>query len=196
MKKSALFFLCAFLLSCSSTGPKSALDHLATALENNNPSAFIGQFDMQAYAKNEIANMTRNDNALNVINSFGKLLGLGNVDDLISSIVDVKSQLDANFTRQVVSGELVAQCRVATTPDCPWEPASLRSASVIEINPQAAIAKVTTPARLTSWICLHKIDDKWLVVGKAVLEAEARAIALEPASAPARPASDQKKLSI
>ncbi|MDE7370156.1 MAG: hypothetical protein K2N07_00120, partial [Desulfovibrio sp.] len=51
-------------------------------------------------------------------------------------------------------------------------------ATVVELGEDAAIAKVTTPARLTSWLALRKVGGRWLVVGRAAMEQTARQYAL------------------
>ena len=73
----------------------------------------------------------------------------------------------------VGTGELVAQCTRSQSPDCPWEPQALKKAEVKELGTDAAIARVTTPANMTSWLALRKVGEKWLIVGKAVLEDQA-----------------------
>lgn len=167
-----------FLAACEASGPQKTLDEMASALENNNPSLFLSQVEMGDYAKNYVKNYTRDDLALNSINQFSNMLGLGGIDSLINSIVDIKSSLANQFERGVASGEMIAQCATATTPDCPWVPQSLRDARIIQVGEGAAIAKITTPARLTSWLALRQFGKNWLVVGHAVLEANARECAL------------------
>lgn len=178
-----------FLLgACENSGPKSALDNMAQALKNNSPAEFLAQMDLKAFAANHLKNMTENDTALSSLNALGKAFGLGNIDSFIGNLVDVQGSLQEQFERGVASGELMAQCRRAETPDCPWVPESLASAPVIEVGSNAAIAKVTTPTRLTSWLALHKNGEKWEVVGQAVLESRARAYALAAGSPkPAEP---------
>lgn len=167
--------LCILLLgACMATGPQKALNGIADALAKNNSAAFLSHIDMQAFAANHIRNVTRNDEALNSINALGQLFGLGNLDDLIGNLVDMQKKLADQFNRGVASGELVAECAQSTTADCPWVPASLREAAITELGPDAAIAKITTPAKITSWLALHKIGDSWQIVGQAVLEATAR----------------------
>lgn len=191
------------LFACSSSGPQKALDEVAKAMDDNNSQAFLAHVDMDAWANNYIKSLTENDAALSSINDltkmFGlgklsditKMFGLGNLDDLINSVVDIKAKLSNEFNRGVASGELMAQCRASTSPDCPWVPESLREAKIIEIGADAAIAKVTTPARLTSWLALRKINNVWLIVGQAVLENNARAMATAQ-SAPSGDAGQQK----
>lgn len=184
MKKIFLAGSLCLLMACTATGPQSALDKLATAMEKNDNQAFVAQFDMDAYAANFLKTMTRNNEALSSLNALGQILGLGNIDQLVNSIVNVKAKLTNEFNRGVASGELMAQCRTATTPDCPWVPASLRQAQIKELGPDAAIARVTTPERLTCWLALHKFNDSWLVVGNAVLETDAAALAKTGKPAP------------
>jgi len=68
-------------------------------------------------------------------------------------------------------------------------PESLKAAKITELGADAAVAQVTTPARMTSWLALRKVGEKWLVVGQAVMESTAREYALQKApAAPEKPA--------
>lgn len=165
------------LCACTSSGPQKTLDDLANALETKNNSAFLACIDMPAFAASHIRNMTANDPALNSLNALGELLGLGGLDNLIGSVIDMRGRLEQGFKRSVTSGELMAQCRTADTPDCPWVPKSLRDARIVELGDAAAIARVTTPTGLSSWLALRKVGERWLVTGQAVLEDTARAYA-------------------
>lgn len=204
MKRKRIFRLaCAVLLAlvalgCNgASGPQKALNSLAKALDDNDSAAFLSGLDMTAYAENHIRNLAANDPALRALGSLGRLFRLGNVDQLLSGALDMKAQMEADFTRGVSTGELMARCRTDETPECPWVPEALRDAKIVELNAEAAIAKITTPARLTSWIALRKLGEHWLVVGRAALEQTAREYALaagaqeqapakvEPAPAPA-----------
>ena len=80
----------------------------------------------------------------------------------------------------------IADCTQATYPDCPWVPESLRKAKVKKLNDTAAVASVTTPAGITSWLALQKRGDEWVVVGQAALEDTARKYALGTAARPER----------
>lgn len=172
--------LCALfvLAACEKTGPAAALEDMARALNRNNSAAFLARIDMSAFAANYISSMTRNDEALNSLNSIGELLGLGSLDRLIGSVVDMGSRLTREFDRGVASGELMAQCKASTRPDCPWTPQALSEAQVYQLNDVAAVAKVTTQARITSWLALRKNGGAWQVVGQAVMENRARELAL------------------
>ena len=206
MKRKRIFRLaCAVLLAlvalgCNgASGPQKALNSLAKALDDNDSAAFLSGLDMTAYAENHIRNLAANDPALRALGSLGRLFRLGNVDQLLSGALDMKAQMEADFTRGVSTGELMARCRTDETPECPWVPEALRDAKIVELNAEAAIAKITTPARLTSWIALRKLGEHWLVVCRAALEQTAREYALaagaqtqdkaparaEPAPAPA-----------
>ena len=48
---------------------------------------------------------------------------------------------------------------------------------MVELGPDAAVASVTTPAGMTSWLALRKQGETWRVVGRAVMENMARAFA-------------------
>lgn len=178
MRFYALAFLAILLAACMETGPQKTLNEMAQAMEKNNGTAFLANINMPLYAENYIRSMTRNDEALNSINTLGKLFGLGSLDDLIGGVVDMQSRLVEEYGSGVSTGKLKAECESAVTPDCPWVPASLRDAEIVELSPQAAIAKVTTPTRITSWLSLNKQGDKWLVIGQAALESTASAYAL------------------
>ena len=162
---------------------------MADALNKNDGAAFLAQIDMKPFAANQIKNMTREDQALNALDSMGRLLGLGGMEDLLGSVVDMQARLQKQYMRGVGTGELVAQCGKADTPDCPWVPESLKAAKITELGADAAVAQVTTPARMTSWLALRKVGEKWLVVGQAVMESTAREYALQKApAAPEKPA--------
>lgn len=180
------------LMSCAQSGPRETLDLMAKALEENNPQGFMTQIDMPLFTENYIKNFTTNDSALNSLSALGDMLGLGSLDSLIGSIVDFRAHLQRNFNRGIITGELMAQCKTAITPDCPWYPSSLREAKIVELGGGAAIAGVTTPARLSSWIALAKMEKGWRVVGAAAMENEARSMALDAEAAiKARPAQKQ-----
>ena len=85
----------------------------------------------------------------------------------------------------VATGQMMAQCRRSITPDCPWVPQSLKAAKIIEVGPDAAIASVTTPANITSWLSLRKEGNAWKIVGRAPLENLARRYASPPREQPA-----------
>lgn len=191
MNKKIVFFALAlafFVGGCTSSGPNAALDNVAKALDENNSAMFLEQFDLPVYTDNFVQGITRNDSALSSLNELGNMLGLGSIDSLIGSIVDFRARIEQKFVEGVASGELMAQCKVATTPDCPWYPSSLRNAQVIELGANAAIARITTPARLTSWLALSKEGEQWKIVGAAVMENTARELALKGRQKPAQPA--------
>lgn len=180
----AVPFFCAVLLAaCLGQGPENTLNKAADALERNDSAAFMAQLDMSAFAASQIKNLTREDNALRSLDSLGRMLGLGGMEDLIGSVFNMEKRLQEEFVRGVSSGELPAACRKATTPDCPWVPESLRKASVIKLDDSAAVARVSTPEKITSWLALRRKGDAWLVVGQAPLEETARAHARKPAAA-------------
>lgn len=169
------------LMACTSSGPQKTLEDVATALNNYDSASFLNAIDMPKFTANYITSMTENDSALSSLNALGSMLGLGNLDELIGSVMDMRGKLTQEFDQGVSSGELVIQCKRSEHPDCPWVPQSLKSATIVQINDNAAIAKVTTPAKLTSWLALSKIDNKWQIVGQAVLEKRAREYALSGA---------------
>ncbi len=186
-----ILIMAGLLAACISSGPQKTLKDMAEALKKNDSATFLAQVDLKSFAANEVKNMTRDDAPLGLLDNLGRSLGIGGVDQLIGSIVDMEARLQGHFNRGVSTGEMMAQCREAQTPDCPWVPESLSTAKVTEIGPNAAVAQVTTPARMTSWLALRKVGEKWLVVGQAVMESTARQYAGDPAAggaAPAKPA--------
>lgn len=190
LKKYCLIVMMILILgACSASGPEKALDKLATALEKNDNAAFLAGIDMAAFTDNYLRDLTSSDEALSSLNALGNMLGLGSLDQLINSVVDMRERLRQQFERGVASGELMARCRTTDKPDCPWVPQSLRDATVVEIDANAAIAKVTTPTRLTSWLALRKFGNDWKVVGMAILESAARSMAQKAAGT--APASGQ-----
>lgn len=196
-KKIIAPLLILLLAACMTSGPQKALDQTAKAMDDNNPAAFLANFDLKIFANNHLNNLTNNDAALSSLNALGNALGLGSIDNLINSFVDVQAQIRGDFEMGVASGELMAKCRTSNTPDCPWVPESLRNAAIVELGPDAAVAKVTTPAKLTSWLALHKFGEKWLIVGQAVMESQASQYAtnanakISPKT-PTKPAPQQK----
>lgn len=184
-----ILIMAGLLAACIASGPQKTLKDMAEALKKNDSAAFLAQVDLKSFAANEVKNMTREDAPLGLLDSLGRSLGIGGVDQLIGSIVDMEARLQGHFNRGVSTGELMAQCREAQTPDCPWVPESLADAKVTEIGPNAAVAQVTTPARMTSWLALRKVGEKWQVVGQAVMESTARQYAAgSGAPAPEKPA--------
>lgn len=188
---SLLLILAALVAACVSSGPQKALNGMAEALKKNDSAAFLAGIDIKSFANNDIKNLTREEAPLGLLDSLGRSLGIGGMDELLGSIVDMEARVSNHFNRGVSTGELMAQCRQADTPNCPWVPESLNDAKVIEIGSDAAVAQITTPARITSWLALRKIDGKWLVVGQAVMESTARQYA-GGKSAPAAPATPGK----
>ena len=183
-----LLILAALVAACVSSGPQKALNGMAEALKKNDSAAFLAGMDMKSFANNEMKNLAKEEAPLGLLDSLGRSLGIGGMDEILGSIVDMEARLHNQFNRGVSTGELMAQCRQAETPNCPWVPESLSNAKVTEIGSDAAVAQITTPARMTSWLALRKIDGKWLVVGQAVMESTARQYATGK-SAPAAPAA-------
>lgn len=180
MKKFSRFrlwlFLCALLggACVMASGPQQALNRMADALTQKDSASFLEHMDMKAFAVNAVKNMTREDQALGVLDSVGKLLGLGSMEKLLGNVIDMEARQHAQFVRGVSTGELVARCTKAGTPDCPWVPESLRKAKIVEVDADAAVARVTTPANMASWLALRKVDGHWRVVGQAAMESAAR----------------------
>lgn len=178
MKKLLIVLSLCFLAACVSSGPKKTLDAAATALENKDSKAFLAQFDMQRYAAAHLQNVTRNNPALRTLNDMGQMLGIGGMSDVLGSMVDVAGELTSEFNRGVSTGELALACKEDSSPNCPWVARSLRDAKVKELDANAAIAQVTSPSNIASWLALRKVGDTWLIVGHAPLEQQAGRYAL------------------
>jgi hypothetical protein len=184
-----------FLAACFPSGPQKTLNAMAGALQKKDSSAFLACLDLKLYASNEIKNLTRDNQALNSLNSLGRMMGLGGemMDDLLDSVLNMESQLQRDFTRGIGTGEMENQCRAAQTPDCPWTSDALKNAQVKELNEDAAVASVTTQARVTSWLALQKKGERWFVVGRAPLEDSARSSAADK-PAPGEKSGDKPAL--
>lgn len=198
-KKLAL--LCSVLLvaACMASGGQKTLNTLADALEKKDASLFLAQIDSKSYASNAVRTHTAQDKALSTLDAMGRSLGLGGVDDLVGSVLDVEADVRKEFMNGVSTGELEAECKKADRSGCPWVAASLRAATMITVNESAAVAKVTTPANITTWLALQKRGEQWLVVAQAPREDMAREYAAgKPApaapAAPQKPADDKVKM--
>lgn len=167
--------LAAFVVACTASGPQKCLNALADALERHDSAAFVSQLDMKALAATAIKTMTQENRALSTLDSLGRSLGLGGMEDLLGNVMDAERSLRTDFTRGVSTGELMLRCRKAERPDCPWTPEALRKARIKDVGPGAAVAQVTTAAHMTSWLALRQQGEDWRVVGQAPMEDDARA---------------------
>lgn len=181
--KKLLLLLCLVLLGgCFSSGPEKTLANLATALTNKDSALFLAQLDMRRFAAAHMQNVTADNPALRTLDSMGQMLGMGGVSDMLGDMVDTQGNLTAEFKRGVSTGELALACKDAQSPQCPWVAASLKAAKVKELNSTAAVAQVTTPSNISSWLALSKVGDVWLVVGQAPMEEQAAKYATADAS--------------
>lgn len=197
MKKSALCALAILILvaGCEPdrTPQQTLLDSAAAALENKDPQKFLACIDMQEYSVNQVKNLTNRDDILGSLDKLGNSLGLGGLNQIIGSIVDIQGTVTQEMTQGVATGQMMAQCRTSINPDCPWFPQSLKDAKIVEMGPDAAIASVTTPANITSWLALRKIGASWKIVGRAPLENMARRYAGSAAGPADKPGGQQQK---
>lgn len=174
MKKYIPLLLTASLLGgCWSPAPEKPLVEMAKALEERDAQRFLAQMDSTRFAASMLKNRTENNEPMRLLDSLGKSLGIGGISDLLNSVIDVEQQEKNDFARGVGSGELMHQCRQARRSGCPWVPESLLNATVREISSHAAVAKVTTPVGMTTWLALAKEGDTWKVVGQSPVEADA-----------------------
>ncbi|MBO4336258.1 MAG: hypothetical protein J5846_10590 [Desulfovibrio sp.] len=155
----------------------TVLKQAALALEKNDASAFVAQFDLKACAANEIKNITEANEALSTLDQLGKSLGLGGMEDLLGNVFDVERKLRQDFARKVSTGELALECQRQEKPGCPWVPESLRRGELVSLSESAAVARVTSPKKLTTWLALAKEGEAWRIVGWAVLKDVAEAYA-------------------
>lgn len=203
IKKAAVCALVFALAACSNNPPQSALDEMANALETHNSSKFLSRVDMSLYTANFVANMTENDQALKALNSLSGMLGLGSLDNLLAGLMNYQNQLQERFERGVANGELAAQCGESIEAGCPWTPDALRKARVTLVDDDAAVAAVTSPRGIISWLALRKENDVWKVVGLAFGESEARIFAkgtskkqVAPPVTPVVPENEEKPAEI
>lgn len=196
MKKILCICSLFLLAGCLSSGPEKTLENLATGLSKKDSTLFLAQFDMPRFAAANLHNITQQNPALRTLDSMSKMFGIGGMDDMLGSILDNPAELSGELKRGVSTGELALACSEAVSPDCPWVAASLRAAKVKELNPTAAIAQVTSPTNIASWLALSKVGEAWLVVGQAPLEEQAAQYAmgkkLTPKAPPAAPAQPQQ----
>lgn len=185
MKKLCIVLTVCLLAACVSSGPEKTLYTVASALENKDSKVFLAQFDMKRYTAAHVQNITRENPALRTLSDMGKMLGMGGVGDALGSLLDVEGNLTSEFTRTVSTGELALACAQDTSPNCPWVAPSLRAAKVKELDATAAIAQVTSPTNIASWLALRKEGDNWRIVGHAPLEQQATRYALGTVDTPA-----------
>ncbi len=174
MKKFILMlFIVIFSGACSEQGPQKTLDNMAKALEAKEPKQFLNQIDMPRFAAAQISNMTKTSEPLRALDSVGRMLGLGGMEHLIGAVGDMQGREEERFTHEISSGKLVQMCAKSQNPDCPWVPESLREAKIVDISEGIAVAQITTPANISSWLALTKIGDAWKVVGQSPLKDDA-----------------------
>ena len=183
-----MFLFSLILLTCacdlSGSSAKNTLNKVAEALDKNDISTFIDQFDIKACAVSEIKNVTESNEALSTLDHLGRTLGLGGMEDLIGNVFDVENSLRQNFRKKVSSGVLQNECSRQDKPGCPWVSKSLRNAETHTVSDTAAVARVKTPASVTTWIALRKKGKEWRIVGWADMEEVARSFAVRESLAP------------
>jgi hypothetical protein len=181
--------VCGLLLAgCIGSGPGKALHDVASSLERKDSTAFLAKMDAGRYAAAFLDNLTQGNPALKALDSAaGKLLGMG-VADMVNSLAPMEEQLVGDFKRRVATGELVNECSRASSTGCPWVPASLRGAKIKELGPEAAVAHVTVPGNIATWIAMAKIGGEWKIVGLSPQEEFATRYAKSPPVSPAPPA--------
>ncbi len=178
MKKLLLIYSCFALLSlslsaCMPSEAEKPLVEMAEALKNRDAHGFLSQIDMPSYAQALMNNSTKANPALKRFEEMGKLFGIGGLGNIFGSVAQTQKEETRRFQYGVSSGELIIACQHSARPGCPWVPDSLRNAKVKEITKDMAVAPVTTPSGITSWLALAKIQGVWKVVGQARLEADA-----------------------
>jgi hypothetical protein len=202
--KAFLSAACILLLAgCIGSGPGKTLHEAASSLERKDSAAFLAKLDAGRYAAAYMDNLTQNNPALRALDSAAsKLFGLG-VADMIKSLAPMEEQLVDDFRTRVATGELVNECSRAASTDCPWVPTSLRNAKIKELGPDAAVAHVTVPGNIATWIAMAKTGEEWKIVGLSPREELAARYAKSrpvppapPARQPAAPAGPEKPTSI
>jgi len=189
-----LSVVCILLLAgCVGSDPGKALHSVALSLERKDSVAFLAKMDTKRYAAAYMDNLTQGNPALKALDSaVDKLFGVG-VTDLVNSVASVEERLVGDFKKRVSTGELVSDCSQAASTGCPWVPASLRAAKIKELGQDAAVAHVTVPGDIATWIAMAKIGDEWKIVGLSPREEFATRYAKNPPTPPAQPAQPQTK---
>ncbi len=180
------------LSACMPSEAEKPLVEMAEALRNRDAKHFLAQIDMPNYAQALMNNATKSNPALKTFEEMGKIFGFGGIQNLFGSVAQTQREEMRRFQYGVSSGELIIACQNSARPGCPWVPDSLRNAKVKEITKDMAVAPVTTPSGITSWLALAKIEGAWKVVGQARLEAEAAYHAQSAIQKHAAPAKTQK----
>ena len=195
---------CALLLAgCIGSGPGKALHAVASSLERKDSTAFLARMDTKRYTAAYMDNFTQGNPALKALDSAaGRLFGMG-VADMVNSVASVEEQLVTDFKKRVSTGELVNECFHAASTACPWVPTALRGAKIKELGPDAAVAHVTVPGNIATWIAMTQIEGEWKIVGLSPQEEFAARYAKNPpaslrppAQQPAGPAGPEKATSI
>ena len=207
MRRTGRTFLssvCVLLLAgCVGPSPSKTLDEVASSLTNKDSAAFLAKMDTKRYAAACMNNITQGNPALRMLDSAAsRLFGTG-VTDLITSVASVEEQLVSDFKTRVSTGALVNECSQAASTGCPWVPVSLRAAKIKELGPDAAVAHVTVPGNIATWIAMSKIGAVWKIVGMSPQEELATRYAknsppppVPPAHPPAAPAGPEKPTAI
>jgi len=195
-----LSVVCVLLLGgCIGSGPGKALHEVASSLERKDSAVFLTKMDTGRYAAAFMDNLTQGNQALKMLDSAAsRLFGMG-VADMLNNVASVEAQLVDDFKKRVATGELVNECSRAASTGCPWVPASLRGAKIKELGPDAAVAHVTVPGNIATWIALSKIGGEWKIVGLSPREDFAERYAKNPptpAQRHAAPASPEKPTSL
>ena len=113
----SLALTCGLLASCLSSGPEKPLGAMADAMEKRTTARpSWPRWTCPLFAANEARNMTNENEALNMLDSLGQDLGLGGMDQLLGSALNMEDKLRKSLTRGVSTGELMAHCRKAERP--------------------------------------------------------------------------------
>ncbi|MBR4741473.1 MAG: hypothetical protein IK079_01050 [Desulfovibrio sp.] len=174
LQQGAFVLLALFLFGCEIGSPsaKKVLLEAAKALDVNDAQAFLTCFDLKACATNEIKNLTEKNAALSTLDQMGRTLGIGGMEDIIGNVFDMERNLRQNFMRKVSTGVLAKECSKSEISGCPWVSNALRQAEVKEDKrfKDCAVARVTTPTKLTTWLALAKFGKEWRIVGWAEMQ--------------------------
>ncbi len=195
LKRSCALLLGACLLmplaGCQKTGPAKTLDDTAKALQDKDSKRFLAQLDMNAFTYHELVNLRKDNSLLDLAGNLGSMFGLDNqLEEMLLTATNLKGQYITTFTRTVDSGEMMAMCARAATADCPWDPAGLEKAEIVTLDENAAIARITTSANITSWIALQKSGENWRIVGKAASRETAELFAKDASRMPQQKAQE------
>lgn len=152
-----------FLIGCTS-GPEKAMNKAAEAIEKKDPKAFAEVVQLEMAGAFHQAFRFRGK-----IKPEKTFTGEPTTN-IAAAVIRVASQQDRswgeNMSQLIATGKILVLMGKGHYESYPWNPASLRSASIKEAE-GGAIAVVDLPNGLRRWFCLVEKDDSWKIFAVA-----------------------------